>query len=97
MNSPRHSLIRRAAAAATFGTLLAAFAALPVTQARAWWVGAPAVVVAPPAVVVAPPAYYSAPPAVVYAPPPPYYYGRPHRVWVPGHWNGPYWVPPHWA
>lgn len=32
-------------------------------------------------------------PPVVYAPPPVVV----GRVWVPPHWNGPYWVLGHWA
>jgi hypothetical protein len=38
---------------------------------------------------------------VVYAPPPvayvpaPYYPQR--RVWIPPHWEGPYWVRGHWS
>lgn len=73
-------------------------AAMP-HEARAWWHGVGIGIVVPP-VVVAPPVY-AAPPPVVYAPPPvayapaPYY--APRRVWIPPHWEGPYWVRGHWS
>lgn len=62
-------------------------------DANAWWRGGVGVWVPP--VVVAPPPVY-VPPPVVYAPPP-VYYPPPRRVWVPPHWEGPYWVRGHWA
>ena len=39
------------------------------------------------------PRVVAVPPPVVYAPLP----VGPRRVWIPPHWNGPYWVPGHWA
>jgi hypothetical protein len=44
--------------------------------------------------VYAPPPVAYAPPPVAYAPPP--YYPT-HRIWVPPHWEGPYWVHGHWS
>ena len=41
--------------------------------------------IAPPVAAVAPSAAYGPLPA------------GPVRVWIPPHWNGPYWVPGHWA
>lgn len=93
-------LKRLGALAGVLGLAAIGTAAIP-HQADAWvrfGVVIPPVVVGPPVyasppVYVAPaPAYY--PPA--YYPPPAYYAPRP-RVWIPPHWNGPYWVPGHWA
>jgi hypothetical protein len=85
---------------AVAGLAALGIAAMP-GSAHAWWRGGiglgiyvPPVVVAPPAVY-APPAYY-APPPVVYAPPVAAYPG-PARVWIPPHWEGPYWVRGHWS
>jgi hypothetical protein len=79
---------------------IAALAAIGVMaapgSAHAWWRGGGVRVgvFLPP--VFAPPVY--APPPVYYAPPayypPPYV---PGRVWIRGHWNGPYWIPGHWS
>jgi len=90
---------RIGAIAAVAGLATMGVAALP-HPAEAWWRGGccgvgidlvvPPVVVAPAPAYVAPPAYYAPPPVAYYAPPP-------RRVWVPGHWNGPYWVAPHWS
>ncbi|HBK05556.1 MAG TPA: hypothetical protein DDZ81_06775 [Acetobacteraceae bacterium] len=88
---------------------VAALAAVGVTavphDAKAWWRGGygvgvwvPPVVVVPPPVYVAPPVVYAPPPPVVYAPPPVAYYPPPpRRVWIPPHWEGPYWVQGHWS
>lgn len=81
---------------------LAACAVVSAVQpAHAWWRGGygigvfvPPIVVAPPPVYVPPPTYY-APAPTVYAPPPVAYAGPP-RVWIPAHWEGPYWVRGHW-
>jgi hypothetical protein len=71
-------------------------------SAHAWWRGGwgvgvyvPPVVIAPAPVYAPPPAYY-APPPVAYAPPA-YGYPAPARVWIPPHWQGPYWVRGHWS
>lgn len=101
MTKWRSSLLR------SLGALgIAAAVAVPLclpSPAHAWWApgwgwypgwgwrGGVVVGVAPPPVVVAPPAVVVGPP--VYAPA----YPPPGRVWVRGHWNGPYWVPGHWA
>jgi hypothetical protein len=97
----------RSSALRSLGALgIAAAAALPLclpSPARAWWApgwgwhpgwrwhGGVVVGVAPSPVVVAPPPVVVGPP--VYAP----VYPPPGRVWVRGHWNGPYWVSGHWA
>ena len=88
-------LKRIGAVAAVAGFALVGFAAMP-QKAEAWWRGGVGVGVWVPPVVVAPPPVYVAPPPVVYAPPPAYY-PPPRRVWVPAHWQGPYWVQGHWA
>lgn len=86
---------------------VAALAAVGVTamphDANAWWRGGvgigvwvPPVIVAPPPVYAAPPVVY-APPPVVYAPPPVVYAPPPRRIWIPAHWEGPYWVQGHWS
>jgi hypothetical protein len=84
------SLRRLGTAAAVAGLATVAVAALP-HHAYAWWRYGVWV----PPVVVAPPVY--APPPVYYAPPPPVYYAPPRRVWIPPHWEGPYWVQGHWG
>jgi hypothetical protein len=83
---------------AVAGLAVIGTAAMP-HQAHAWWRGGvgigiwvPPVVIAPPVVVVPPVVY--APPPVAYVPAP---YYPPRRVWVPPHWEGPYWVQGHWA
>ena len=87
------------------GSILGAVAALGVllsaNPAHAWWRGGvgvgifvPPVVVVPTPVYVPPPPYY-APAPTVYAAPPVAYAGPP-RVWIPAHWEGPYWVRGHW-
>lgn len=74
---------------------LIALSSVPV-PARAWWVGTtPGIIVAGPPIVVRPPPVYVGPP-VIYPVPPPVYVSPTRRIWIPGHWNGPYWVPPHW-
>jgi hypothetical protein len=66
-------------------------------QANAWWRGGYGVGIwVPPVVVAPPPPVYYAPPPVAYVPPPGYYVA-PRRVWIPAHWNGPYWVRGHWS
>ena len=77
------------------GLAVAAATLLAPSPAKAWWHGWRGGVVIVPPIVVGPPVVY-APPPVAYVPPP-YYYGPPLRVWVPGHWSGPYWVPGPWA
>jgi hypothetical protein len=85
---------------ATLGAV-AGLAALGVTampqEANAWWRGGYGVGIwVPPVVVAPPPPVYYAPPPVAYVPPPGYYVA-PRRVWIPAHWNGPYWVRGHWS
>jgi hypothetical protein len=63
-------------------------------DANAWWRNG---VWIEPVVVVPPPVYRPRPPVVVVAPPPPPYYVAPRRVWIPAHWEGPYWVRGHWG
>ncbi|HEX3575337.1 MAG TPA: hypothetical protein VHU42_12120 [Rhodopila sp.] len=94
------ALKRLGSVAAVAGLAAIGVAAMP-RDANAWWRGGwgigvwvPPVVVAPP-IVVAPPVY--APPPVAYVAPPPAYYPPPRRVWVPPHWEGPYWVQGHWS
>ena len=84
---------RIASVAAVLGLSAIGVTTMP-HDAKAWWGGYRVGIYVPP-VVVAPPPVYVAPP-VAYAPPPPYY-GPPRRVWVPPHWEGPYWVRGHWA
>ncbi len=86
-------LKRLGSVAAVAGLAAVGFAAMP-DDANAWWSGGYRVGIWVPPVVVAPPVY--APPPVAYYPPPPYY-PPPRRVWVPPHWEGPYWVRGHWA
>ena len=79
------------------GIALVGIMAVP-HDAKAWWRGGFGVGIVVPPVVVAPGPVY-APPAYaapVYAPPPVAYYA-PRRVWVPPHWEGPYWVRGHWG
>jgi hypothetical protein len=80
--------------AAVVGLAAIGVAAMP-QDANAWWRDGVGVGIWVPPVVVAPAPAYVAPP-VVYAPPP-VYYPAPRRVWVPPHWEGPYWVHGHWA
>jgi hypothetical protein len=82
--------------AAVIGLAAVGVAAAP-HEADAWWRGGFGVGIVVPPVVVAPPPVYYPPPPVAYAPPPPAYYPAPGRVWVPPHWEGPYWVRGHWA
>jgi hypothetical protein len=89
---------KRGGALAIAGLAALGVAALP-GSAHAWWRGGvgvgiyvPPVVVAPPPVYVPAPAYYP-PPPVAYAPA----YAPPARVWIPPHWEGPYWVQGHWS
>lgn len=83
---------RLASIAVVLGLATAGVTAMP-HSANAWWrrgVWIDPVIVAP-----GPPVYYARPPVVVVAPPP--YYLAPRRVWVPAHWEGPYWVRGHWG
>ncbi len=85
--------------AAVAGLAALGVAAMP-HDAKAWWRGGFGVGIVVPPFVVAPPVYpppVYAPPPVVYAPPPVAYYPPQHRVWVPPHWEGPYWVRGHWG
>lgn len=86
---------RLASAAAIVGLAAAGIAGVP-HDAKAWWRGGYGVGIYVPPVVLGPPAVY-APPPVYYAPPPVAYYPPPPRVWVPAHWEGPYWVRGHWS
>ena len=88
------ALKRLGTVAVVAGLAAVGVAAMP-HDANAWWRGGVGVGIWVPPVVVAPPPVYVAPP-VVYAPPPAYY-AAPRRVWVPPHWEGPYWVRGHWA
>jgi hypothetical protein len=88
------ALKRLGTAAVVAGLATVGVAAVP-HDANAWWRGGVGVGIWVPPVVVAPPPVYVAPP-VAYAPPPGYY-PAPRRVWVPPHWEGPYWVQGHWA
>jgi hypothetical protein len=89
---------RLGAVAAVVGLATIGVTAMP-HDAKAWWRGGgfgvgivvPPVVVAPP--VYAPPVYVAPPVAYV---PPPAYYPAPRSVWVPPHWEGPYWTQGHW-
>ncbi len=86
---------RLASIAAVAGLAAVGIAGVP-HDAKAWigvGVAIPPIIVGPP--VYAPPPVYAHPP-VAYAPPPAYYY-PPHRVWIPPHWDGPYWVRGHWS
>lgn len=78
------------------GLALAGLAATP-HEAKAWWRGGYGVGVWVPPVYFGPPVY--AAPSVAYGLgyyPPPGYYGPPGRLWVPPHWEGPYWIRGHW-
>jgi hypothetical protein len=90
---------RLASMAAVLGLAVVGVTAVP-HDAKAWWRGGFGVGIVVPPVVVAPPVYgppvYVAPP-VAYVPPPPAYYPVPRRVWVPPHWEGPYWIQGHWS
>ena len=88
------ALKRLGTVAAVAGLACVGITAIP-RDANAWWRGGVGVGIWVPPVVVAPPPVYVARP-VVYAPPP-VYYPPPRRVWVPPHWEGPYWVRGHWA
>ena len=81
---------RLASIAAVLGLAMVGVTAMP-HDANAWWRRGYWIA---PVVVVPPPVYYARPPVVVVAPPVAYY--APRRVWVPAHWNGPYWVHGHW-
>jgi hypothetical protein len=93
------SILKRLGTGAAIAALVAIGVIAIPHNANAWWRGGYGVGVWVPPVVVAPPVY--APPPVVYAPPPGYYppayYPAPRRIWVPPHWEGPYWVRGHWA
>jgi hypothetical protein len=89
------SVLKRLGSVAAVGGLAAVGVAAMPHNANAWWSGGYRVGIWVPPVVVAPPVY--APPPVAYYPPPPPYYPPPRRVWVPPHWEGPYWVRGHWA
>jgi hypothetical protein len=89
------SVLKRLGSAAVVAGLAAVSVAAMPHNANAWWGGGYGVGIWVPPVVVAPPVY--APPPVAYYPPPPPYYPPPRRVWVPPHWEGPYWVRGHWA
>jgi hypothetical protein len=84
----------RLTSVAVAGMAALGIAAMP-HEAKAWWRGGIGVGIWVPPVIVAPPAVY--PPPVAYYPPPPYEYGPPRRVWIPPHWEGPYWVRGHWS
>jgi hypothetical protein len=88
------ALKRLGTVAVVAGLASVGVAAMP-HEAKAWWRGGVGVGIWVPPVVVAPPPVYVAPP-VAYAPPP-VYYPAPRPVWVPPHWEGPYWVRGHWA
>jgi hypothetical protein len=88
------ALKRLGTVAVVIGLASVGVAAMP-NDANAWWRGGVGVGIWVPPVVVAPPPVY-VPPPVAYAPPP-VYYPTPRRVWVPPHWEGPYWVQGHWA
>jgi hypothetical protein len=94
---------RLSMAAIAIGLAFCGITALP-QRADAWWAGGYGVGIALPPIVVAPPVYAAPtypPPPPVYAPPvyapPPVAYAAPRRVWVPAHWEGPYWVRGHWG
>jgi len=78
---------------AVTGLALIGTATMP-HQAYAWWRGGVGIGIVVPPVVVAPPPVVYAPPPVAYVPAP-YYPQR--RVWIPPHWEGPYWVRGHWS
>jgi hypothetical protein len=93
--------VRRLASVAAVLGLAAAGVAVAPQDAQAWWRGGygvgiyiPPVVVGPPVAYAPPPVVYARPP-VYYAPPPGYVAGP--RVWIPPHWQGPYWVQGHWS
>jgi hypothetical protein len=88
-------LKRLGTVAAVAGLAAVGVAAAP-HNAMAWWRGGWGVRIVLPPVVVAPPPVYYAPPPVAYVAPPVAYYPTPRRVWVPPHWEGPYWVRGHW-
>ncbi len=84
--------------AAVLGLAAVGVTAMP-HDAKAWWRGGYGVGIVLPPVVVAPAPVYVPPPVYVapgYVPPPVVAYA-PRRVWVPAHWEGPYWVQGHWA
>jgi hypothetical protein len=82
--------------AAVIGLAAIGITAMP-HNAEAWWRGGYGIGIWVPPIVVAPPPVYYAPPPVAYVAPPPPYYVAPRRMWIPPHWNGPYWVRGHWA
>ncbi len=94
------SVLKRLGTVCAVATLAVAGTAAMPHEAKAWWRGGVGIGIWVPPVVVAPP-IYAPPPPVVYAPPPvayappPYYAAR--RVWIPPHWEGPYWVRGHWS
>ena len=59
--------------------------------------GVGAVIASRPHYYAPPPPVYYAPPPVYYTPPPVAYYPAPRRVWIPPHWEGPYWIRGHWS
>ena len=87
---------RLASVAAVLGLAVVGVTATP-HEAKAWWRGGWGVGVWVPPVVVAPPASMGRPRLPMSPPPPAYYppgyYPVPRRIWIPPHWNGPYWVP----
>jgi hypothetical protein len=91
------SVLKRVGSVAVVVGLAAVGVAAMPHNANAWWRGGVGVGIWFPPVVVAPPVY-APPPAYYYPPPPVYYpYPPPRRVWVPPHWEGPYWIRGHWA
>lgn len=95
------AILKRIATVATVAGLAAIGVTAMPHDANAWWRGGYGVGIWVPPVVVAPPPVYYPPPPVYYAPPPVAYaapgYYAPRRVWIPAHWNGPYWVRGHWS
>jgi hypothetical protein len=91
------SVLKRVGSVAVAAGLAAVGVAAMPHNANAWWRGGVGVGIWFPPVVVAPPVYAPPPVAYYYPPPPAYYYPPPRRVWVPPHWEGPYWIRGHWA
>ncbi len=83
--------MKRIAATTAVAILSMAGLILSTPEAKAWWRGGWGVGVVVPPVIVAPP------PPVYYAPPPVYYVPAPRRIWIPPHWEGPYFVRGHWG
>jgi len=96
---PAMTLFRRLGGLAAVAGLAAVTLAATPGSAHAWWRSGVHVGIWVPPVVIAPPPVYV--PRPVYVPPPvypaPYAYAPPARVWVPPHWNGPYWIRGHWT